>query len=294
MDERRYKPWVDRMAERFDENSAKAFSRSGLGTFLEANIADVDGPKSITLSRFVDVMTNESHLSRMVLRREGKVSTGQKPRYVWRDPSPYSIAMSIRAGAYLSHASALFLHALTEQLPKTLFVNREQSPKPPPLGPLSQRGINLAFKRKARRSTLIYHDEKARYVLLSGKNTENLGVIEVQTPFGETVETTSLERTLIDVVVRPAYSGGVYEVNAAYQEAAQRVDIERLATMLKELDHKYPYHQAIGFLLTRAGVDAERLRPLGDLPREFDFYLDYQMQAAEYDPEWRLFYPQGM
>ena len=104
-----------------------------------------------------------------------------------------------------------------------------------------------------------------------------------------------IERTLIDITVRPVHSGGVTEVLKAFELAREKVSVNRLAVMLKKLAFIYPYHQAVGFYLERAGY-----RPFVDrscfkeMPREFDFYLEHGMKAKEYVKEWNLFIPKGL
>jgi hypothetical protein len=86
----------------------------------------------------------------------------------------------------------------------------------------------------------------------------------------------------------------VYQVLAAYEGAKDRVSVNTLIAVLKKLDYKYPYHQAIGFYMTRAGYDAKRIGRLKDLGLDFDFYLDYGIANPAYDKAWRLYYPQGL
>jgi hypothetical protein len=93
----------------------------------------------------------------------------------------------------------MYFHGLTEQIPKSVFLNAEQSPKPQNALPLEQSSINNAFKGNPRLS-----NNKALYgefniYILNGKNTDNLGVINIDTPEGESVPTTNIERTLIDI-----------------------------------------------------------------------------------------------
>ncbi len=92
-----------------------------------------------------------------------------------------------------------------------------------------------------------------RICLLSGKNTNQLAVKETRLPDGVIVTVTDLERTLVDIVVRPAYSGGIAKVLEAYRAASKRVSVTRLATLLTRLDHAYPYRQAVGFCLEASG-----------------------------------------
>jgi predicted transcriptional regulator of viral defense system len=67
---------------------------------------------------------------------------------------------------------------------------------------------------------------------------------------------TNLERTLIDIAVRPKMSGGIAEVAAIYKIAVNNFDIKMnwLLKYLDTLNFTYPYEQAIGFLLELAGL----------------------------------------
>ncbi|MEM6674289.1 MAG: type IV toxin-antitoxin system AbiEi family antitoxin [Planctomycetota bacterium] len=231
-------------------------------------------------------------LVRAVLKPQ-KDSYRPIPRYAWRGCTPLELASTIKETGYLSHGTAMFLHGLTEQVPRTFYVNKEQTPKPAPSGALVQANIDRAFKAKQRASKYIFGYAGSRFVLLSGKNTRDHGVETMVGPSGEPQRVTNLERTLIDIAVRPAYSGGLVEVLGAYEAARGSLSVERLVRSLEYVNHFYPYHQAIGFLMERAGFDTESLRPLKALGTEHDFYLMHGMKAPRHNPSWRVFYPDG-
>ena len=154
----------------------------------------------------------------------------------------------------------------------------------------------MAFSRPQRASAYVLPVGEFRIVLLSGKNTGRLEVGEVPDPASQahTLPVTGLERTLIDIVVRPAYAGGVTHLLDAFHGASQRVRIPELVATLRSLGYVYPYHQALGFLLERAGVEPSRLAPLREMGLEFDFHLAHGMGEHDYDANWRLFYPKGL
>jgi len=58
---------------------------------------------------------------------------------------------------------------------------------------------------------------------------------------GEPLEVTDLERTLIDIAVRPAYAGGVRPVLTAYLRSRSKVSVDRIAKLLRRLDYVYPF-----------------------------------------------------
>lgn len=220
---------------------------------------------------------------------------GIKPitRYIWKDASPYELGQSLKERAYLSHGSAVFLHALTDQLPKSIYVNQEQSPKPAPSGPLMQPNIDRAFASKQRQTQAIAsYDDGWQFVILNGKHTEQFGVKGIDAE-GATLRVTGIERTLIDITVRPAYAGGVFQVLNAYRGAKDRASVGNVLAALKALDYMYPYHQAIGFYMQRAGWPASRYDRLKKIGLQHDFYLAHDMREKAYSEEWRLFYPEG-
>jgi hypothetical protein len=189
-------------------------------------------------------------------------------------------------------------HGLTEQIPKTIYINAEQTPKPRPAARLEQNRIDLAFRSPMRKTSLVAEVGEMRVCLLNGMHTGELGVVQqdivddYQKP-ANGIRLTNLERTLIDIAVRPAYAGGVFEVFKAYRNARRTVSLANLVKFLRELNYVYPYHQAIGFYLERAGFTPSEYSLLEQFPQNFDFYLTHQMREKEYSRRWRLFFPKG-
>ncbi len=212
-------------------------------------------------------------------------------RYAWGKPSSLELALAINRRGYLSHGTAAKLHGLTRRNAETVYLNIEQSPKPAQPGRMTQETIDLAFSRQQRTSNLIYDAGDASITIIAGKNTKQFGVQDMQSSSGVTLRVTSLERTLIDIVVRPAYASGALHLLPAYRAAQDRTSIENLMATLKKLDYAYPYHQAIGFLMSKAGYSDRACAALAALPIRHDFYLAHGMLDPRYDKRWRLYYP---
>ena len=169
-------------------------------------------------------------------------------------------------------------------------MNKEQGSKPVPEG-ITQEGISRAFKGTQRQSSYTFRYGGSRFILISGKDTGKAGVVHSKGPHDEAIDATDLERTLIDIVVRPAYAGGIKQVFSIYKQAASKIDVDHMIGLLQKVNYAYPYHQSIGFLLHRTGRPERDCRKFKDFGLEFDFFLDYGLKRPSYDENWRLYYP---
>lgn len=278
------------IASFFRSGQRKVFTYADLAKVLAENRQTWRLAQSCKLSDFVEFLLRHTELSLLELRSE---RYGSLRRYAWGGGSPYQLAVSIASASYLSHGTAVFLHALTDQIPRTIYVNREQSAKASS-GQLTQEALDRAFSGRQRRSNLIYEHQGWQIVVVSGKYTGRLEVGERPGPSGLGLPVTNLERTLIDITVRPDYAGGVYKVLEAFRSARERMSVNVLSATLKKLGYLYPYNQAIGFYMERAGYESRRWIRLRQSDVKFDFYLAHGIRDKEYDKNWRLFFPKGL
>jgi len=276
----------------FDNAKKHVFWPSDISKILEENRAFWRLAQNTTATKFLEFLLNKTDLHLEYLEPLNHPNTSGISRYVWKEASAYEIALSMKREAYLSHGTAMFLHSLTEQIPSRIYVNSEQSPKPKS-DHLTQEGINRAFAGKQRESQFIFKFGESEALLLWGKNTGQLEVSEMEHS-GTQLRVTGLERTLIDIAVRPSYAGGLFQVLNAYRGAKDRLSIGTLIATLKRLDYVYPYHQAIGFYMQRAGYSSNQYSRLKSIGLKYDFYLAYGLKDKEYDTDWRLFFPKSL
>ncbi len=276
----------------FDNNDKKFFLAEELAEILADNI---DNWLLARITRLVDFINflKESNIIKETIKIE-LPSSSVTYRYLTGPILTYEIGSTLYKNSYYSHYTALYLHDLTNNIPKNIYLNKEQTKKYQDSDTtLTQANINRAFNRPMRKTNQIAKFKDVKIYMLNGKNTSNLGVIETKIN-GKKVLISDIERTLIDIVVRPEYAGGVNEIIEAYRLAKDHCSINYLLSLLKKLDYTYPYHQAIGFYLERAGYKESLLKKVEKIPQEFDFYLQYKMVDKDYSKRWKLFFPKGI
>jgi len=275
----------------FNMLSEKVFTRAQIDEVLSLNRKTWRLTESMTTYKFIQFLIDEAALSLVRFEFPSRAII----RYVWGEASVFEIVKSLKPDSFFSHYTAMYLHDLTDQLPKTIYLNSEQPPKPRGDRTLDKNRIKNAFSNRPRISNNIALFNEFKICLLNGMYTKKSGVIEIEEMEGDCIPTTDIERTLIDITVRPFYAGGVFEVLRAYKLAKGRVSINKLAAMLKKLDYVYPYHQAIGFYLEKSGVYKESsIRLMKKFEINYDFYLTYKMKNMSYSKDWRLYFPKDL
>lgn len=291
----------------FRGSRQRIFSSSEIGRFIDQNrdawlVTDTHANGKSTVKRkgqLIPLTSDGQNAILNALLEHMKLQKIRLPfpyrtdtRFTWDEAPTYELIQSLDTDGYFSHYTAMHLHGLTDQIPKTIYFNVEQ-PASAGGGRLSQEGIDRAFRGKCRTSSNVITFRNLRICRLNGGNTHQLGVVDFRTDDGEKIRITDVERTLIDAVVRPVYAGGIGEVAEAFHAATGRVSVKKLADYLRKLNFTYPYHQAIGFYLEHAGsYKAADIKLMQRFPIEYDFYLNYQLKNPAHNEKWRLFTPQ--
>lgn len=274
----------------FNSLPNKVFRQKEISQILSQNRTNWKLAMSTSISDFLKFLVEKMDFHKVALDFPFRKET----RYTFGEVSIYALLMELSSSSYFSHYTAMFINELTEQIPKTIYLNSEQYKKTANSGYLEQDSIKQAFSRPVRVTSNFTTYEDVKIYMLNGKNTGNLGVIDIKRNNGEMLRVTNIERTLIDITIRPVYSGGVFEVLKAYKKAAGQASVNKMISYLKKIDYTYPYHQAIGFYLEKSGNYPESsIELIQKLEIKYDFYLTHNMGETEYSHKWKLFYPKG-
>src|SRR5437762_4547850 len=97
--------------------------------------------KNQSLIGFIEFLVRDTKLKAVSLNFPSRKIT----RYLWGDASVFELSLSVYPKLYLSHYAAVYLHGLTEQIPKIVYVNKEQ-PYESKGSDLQQERIDIAFR----------------------------------------------------------------------------------------------------------------------------------------------------
>lgn len=275
------------------KNRRKAFTTNDLQDILYSNRDEWELPSRTTYTNFINYLVERKHLFKVetLLHIE---NGSEKLIYLVKNANNYDIICTIKKRGYLSYFTALVLHELTLQLPKTVYISEEIHHTDLQNNKLNQESIDKVFSKEQRTTKNIYKGEisNEKYVLIERKsNKKNIGILidnSFNYPYSD------IERTLIDCVVRPQYSGGIFSVLEAFRRAIDILDPTKMNSYLNDLDYTYPYHQLVGFYLDKTGFNQSDLKPFLNKVSDFKFYMTYNLSNKKLNSKWNIYYPEGI
>jgi predicted transcriptional regulator of viral defense system len=178
---------------------------------------------------------------------------------LYRVNAPYSrteavedeeVLMELHPYASLSHISALSFHQMTEQLGKEIHVSipDDGSGGLLPLGtrPEDWEGVALVRGRVADSisgRTIHWHRLTGKRIFGTSASNHHGGFVRVTTP----------ERTLLDGLLQPEWSGGFANVLRAWAGYRDLIDLKALVKYVDQFDIRI-LRQRAGFLLEELGI----------------------------------------
>lgn len=168
------------------------------------------------------------------------------------DAHEFEVAMALVNPAAISHWSAMSYHGLTEQLPRTVFVLTTTEHSVPRL----RDGSSVR-----REGGYVVAGVTYRFVQVQPERyfgTQDVWVGDSR------VTVTDLERTLLDGITMPQYCGGFAEAIHAFEEASDRLDLERIAQYAERLGTASM--KRLGWILEHIGMDTPIIEDLAAAP----------------------------
>jgi len=211
----------------------------------------------------------------------------------------YETARAMFPSGYFCNLSAVYYQALTNQVPKTVYISTESNAMKTRKNPtLTDRKLRQAFLKPNRHTRFIFNTPKGDLVVIERSKHTDHGVVLAKSSTGllpSDSRASSVERALIDAVICPQYNGGISSIPDYFRHAKGRVNIDKLIDIYRELDFVYPYSQAIGFFLERTGMPKMADKVQDAFASQAKFYIDHNAKTSwKLDPRWRVYYPEGL
>lgn len=247
-------------------NGRTIFRMNEIKDFFKVNAVALK-MKSLSFNKFIEQLEERKYLK----TRELDIAYAPKTYYTskffkFKNSFEKIVEFSsvIFKKGYFSYYTAMYFNGLTEQIPKIAYINTEQKSYEYSNNceeireNLTDEKIAIAFTKEKMQSRFCLKRYGYNIRHIHGKNTGCTGVVKRK--LGNlSINVTDVERTLIDITVRPDYAGGISSVLKAFQTTLENpeisLSIKTLIFYLKKINYIYPYHQSVGFLLDCAGFD---------------------------------------
>ena len=186
----------------------------------------------------------------------------------------FEIAMALVQPAAISHWSAMSHHGLTDQVPRRVFVLT------------TARSVPRGRGKKAMQNGSGYPVGEITYQFVQVKAERFFGVEQVWVNEAR-ISITDPERTLLDGLMSPQYSGDFAEVLHAFELRAPKLDVERIVGYALKLDAATA--KRLGWILERQGIASDRLEPLRAVPIKGYRVLDPSgPRHGPYEARWMI------
>ncbi len=164
----------------------------------------------------------------------------------------FAIATAIHVPSALSHATALNLHGLSEQVPRIITCTTTAKIVTPAMRQQEGDGRRRAFE---------WNIEGLRIRFVSVVPSRFFGIEDVWVDTRTRVPVTDRERTVLDLFVDPRGRSGINEALGVLEEHASRLDVPKLVSYAARLGVA-SVGKLLGWALESRGIGGDVLTPL--------------------------------
>lgn len=214
------------------------------------------------------------------------------------------VALALQDKGYFSHYSALFIHGLSNQVPKVFYLSEEiKNRKSTHTSEYNEFFIEQQFMKPPRSTTNYCQYKTTTFYLLEKNDNNEIGVETIALPsianflsLDRKIRITSLERTLIDIVEAPQYSGGILSVVDTFRAVKGKIDLLKLKEYYNKMNFFYPYWQTIGFLIEKTWGEVEANKWMSYFGKPIhEFYLDRKFRLDwDKSEKWQVRFPKDL
>ena len=200
---------------------------------------------------------------------------------------------------YFSNLSAIYLLGLTNQRPLVHYVCLERPDRPNSSFVYDEDLAKLEFRKKERISKRYIRHKETEIYIVEKQNLGMVGVVSVPIKKKDKkvfyTRCTSLERTFIDSIVTPHYSGGVESITSFFKNTD--LNLRELKKIYQKLNPLYPYWQRIGYVLDVMN-QKEKSKKWREYFKNVDlkkFFISKGYRSDwSFNKKWKMYHPESM
>lgn len=204
-----------------------------------------------------------------------------------------------RKKSYLSHYSALYFNNLIQQKPKDFYISQAIRHRyPRKTEPINDLLIVQSFMKSPRKTNNYFSYNRNSFHLLEKEEQTFIGINAKSLHFEAQnidLRVTDLERTFIDCIMAPQYSGGLLTVVNVFRDLD--LNIKTLKSYYEKINPIYPYWQSIGLILEKnfpPNLSQEWEHFFLDTEKKI-FFLDHNYKSHwKLSSRWNIHYPNGV
>ncbi len=210
-----------------------------------------------------------------------------KTRYTfYQDFNIYDFCDSLEKNSFFSMSTALNLQGLSDFRRDFIFVSKERTTRIEQGNvTLTQEDIDNAFSKKPRRTNVYDKINNHIVVLLEANNTDTFEIIE----YNE-YKVSSINRAFVEMISNVQYLQSSEAIIEVFAKIKDKLDIDRIYTIIEKFDFIYPYFQLAGFYLERIGFSKTELEKFYTQKSELNFYTKKNKNQYGFDGYWKIYY----
>jgi len=210
-----------------------------------------------------------------------------KTRYTFsQDFNIYDFCNSLEKNSFFSMSTALNLQGLSNFRSDYIFVSKERSTRIEQGSiTLNQENIDNAFSKKPRRTNAYDKIDNHIVVLLEANNTDGFGIVEY-----DGYKVSSINRVFVEMITNIHYFQSSQNLIQVFENIKNRLDIDKIYTIIEKFDFIYPYFQLAGFYLEQIGYSKDELSKYFAKKSELNFYTEKNKNHHEFDEYWKIYF----
>lgn len=210
-----------------------------------------------------------------------------KTRYTFnQNLNIYDFCDSLEKNSFFSMSTALNFQGLSDFRKEYIFVSKERATRIEQGNIiLNQENIDNAFSKKPRRTNAYDKIDNNVVVLLEANNTDSFGLIEY-----DGYRVSSVNRAFVEMITNVQYFQSSQNLIQVFKNIKNKLDIDKIYTIINKFDFIYPYFQLAGFYLEKIGFLKTELTKFYNKKSELKFYTEKNKNQYEFDEYWNIYF----